>query len=238
MIKKKILIIGGSSELGQYLSNIFLEENNQVFIAGRKFPSNKFSQNVKFIKTDILKPKNFNNFLKKIRNVNFDIVIHNIGGSLGIRSSLNNIKEFKKVWDFNLGYIIPINNILIPKMLKKKWGRIVHVSSGTAQNLSGGAAYSSVKSALNTYTQCLAKDYGKFNIIISAICPGPIKIKGKFLTNQEKRKTKLWKNYVESNLPIKRLAEIKEIGDVIQFLCSEKASYCSGAIWNIDAMQK
>ena len=236
--RKKILIVGGTSELGQYLSNLFSKQKNEVYIAGRKFSSEKFSPDVKFFKTDILKPKSLNNFIKKIRNIDFDIVIHNIGGSLGLRDPLNKLEEFKKVWDFNFGYIIPINNILIPRMLKKKWGRIVHVSSGTAQYLSGGAAYSSVKSALNTYSQSLAKDFGQFNVIISAINPGPIRVKGKFLTKQEKKNTKMWKNFVEANLPIKRTAEIKEIGDVVEFLCSKKSSYCSGAVWNIDAMQK
>ena len=94
--RKKILIVGGTSELGQYLSNLFSKQKNEVYIAGRKFSSEKFSPDVKFFKTDILKPKSLNNFIKKIKNIDFDIVIHNIGGSLGLRDPLNKLKNLKK----------------------------------------------------------------------------------------------------------------------------------------------
>ena len=51
--RKKILIVGGTGELGQYLSNIFSKQNNEVCVAGRKFSSEKLSPDVKFFKTDI-----------------------------------------------------------------------------------------------------------------------------------------------------------------------------------------
>ena len=73
-------------------------------------------------------------------------------------------------------------------MKKRKWGRILHVSSATSYNITGGGPYSSAKSALNSYVKCVANEYGKHNVIISSICPGPINLQNRFLAKQQKKK--------------------------------------------------
>ena len=146
--------------------------------------------------------------------------------------------DYQKLWQYNLGYAVEINNMFIDKMKKNKWGRIVHISSATSFNLTGGGPYSSAKSALNVYVKALAEEYGKYNVIVSAICPGPVRVNKKFLTMQELKKTKFWKNFSSNHLPMGRLARIDEVLPVIDLLASENASFCSGAIWNMDGMQK
>ncbi len=236
-MKKKILIIGGTSGLGIELTKFFLNNKYDLYILGRRIPK-KFEKKVNFFKINIFEDLKFKKVLAKINKENFDIIIHNIGGSLGIKNINSNLGDYQKLWFFNLGYAIQINNLLLPKMKKKKWGRVIHISSATAYNLTGGGPYSSAKSALNTYVKSLASEYGKHNVVISAICPGPINLSNRYLSKQENNNTKFWKAFSKNHLPMKRLLKVKEILPVIELLTSENASYCSGAIWNLDGLQK
>ena len=236
-MKKKILVVGGTSGIGEKISELFINKKYNLSILGRKI-NPKFKNTTNFYKTDILNKKSFNQTLKKIKKKKFDIIVNCIGGSLGIKNSNSSMNNYLKTWQYNLGYAIEINNLFLDNMKKNKWGRIVHISSATSFNLTGGGPYSSAKSALNVYVKALAEEYGKYNVIISAICPGPVRVNKKFLTKQESKKTKFWKNFSSNHLPMGRLARIDEVLPVIDLLASENASFCSGAIWNMDGMQK
>ena len=91
------------------------------------------------------------------KKISFDIIIHNVGGSKKIYDYNMSSDNYKMVWDNNFGYVIEINNFFIPYMKKKKWGRIVHVSSSAAYNFSAPVAYSSAKAALNTYVSSISR---------------------------------------------------------------------------------
>ena len=234
---KKILVVGGTSGIGEKISELFISKKYNLSILGRKINS-KIERNAKFYKTNILDKTNFKNTLKKIKKKKFDIIINCIGGSLGINDPNSSMNDYLKLWQYNLGYAVEVNNMFIDKMKKNKWGRIVHISSATSFNLTGGGPYSSAKSALNVYVKALAEKYGRYNVIVSAICPGPVRVNKKFLTKQEFKKTKFWKNFSSNHLPMGRLAKIEEILPVVDLLASENASFCSGAIWNIDGTQK
>lgn len=234
---KKVLIIGGTSGLGATIAKFFISKNYNLHILGRR-AQRGLTKKVIFHKTDIFNEQNFKKILNKIRKENFDIIIHNIGGSLGIKEINSSLKHYQKLWYYNLGYAIKINNLFLTKMKRKRWGRIIHMSSATSYNLTGGGPYSSAKSALNVYVKSLAQEYGKYNVIASSICPGPIKIPNRFLTKQESKKTKFWKNFSKNHLPMSRLVKPEEILPIIELLASENASYCSGAIWNVDGLQK
>ena len=77
----------------------------------------------------------------------------------------------------------------------------------------------------------------KNKIVISSVCPGPIELPERFMTIAQNKKNKFWREYKKYHLPIGRLAKPEEISSVIYFLSSDKASYCSGAIWNVDGSE-
>tara|TARA_B100001063_G_C16749774_1_gene549590 strand:- start:197 stop:907 length:711 start_codon:yes stop_codon:yes gene_type:complete len=236
-MSKNILIVGGTSGFGLKITEYYIKKKYKLFIIGRKI-NQDLNNKVTFYKTDILNEKKFEKVLSKIKKKNFEIIIHNIGGSLGIKKINSSIKDYQKLWHYNIGYTIKINNLFLDKMKKKNWGRIVHISSATSYNLTGGGPYSSAKMALNTYVKSLANEFGAYNVIASAICPGPIELSNRFLTNQKNKNSKFWKNFVKNHLPMKRMAKPEEILPVIDLLASEEASYCSGAVWNVDGLQK
>ena len=70
-----------------------------------------------------------------------DIVIHCLGGSFGVNKTFSSKEDWIKVWNMNLGYSHEINNLVLPKMLKKKFGRIIHISSIATTFFKGNAPY-------------------------------------------------------------------------------------------------
>ena len=236
--EKKILIVGGSSGLGVHITNMYLNKNFDVSIICRSKNKN-FPKNLKQYVCDVtnnVKLKKTLKIIQKDQN-SFDIIIHNVGGSQKVFNYQVKSDEYFKVWNANLGYAIEINNFFIPSMIKKNWGRIIHISSSAAYNYSAPVAYSSAKSALNTYVSSLARKLIKNKIVISSVCPGPIELPERFMTIAQNKKNKFWREYKKYHLPIGRLAKPEEISSVIYFLSSDKASYCSGAIWNVDGSE-
>ena len=74
-------------------------------------------------------------------------------------------------------------------MKKRKWGRIVHVSSSASYNFSAPVAYSSAKAALNTYVKSMSRRVIKDKIVLSSVCPGPIELPNRYISNSQKRIT-------------------------------------------------
>ena len=238
LLKKKVLIVGGTSGLGFYITKTFLNKHFEISVIGRS-QQNAFPKEVKFYKCDVTKLVELRSVIKKIKkNKNyFDIIIHNVGGSQKIFNEYASSIDYQKVWQANLGYAIEINNSFIPNMIKKKWGRIIHISSSAAYNHLAPPSYSSAKAAVNTYVSSISKRLIKKEIVISSICPGPIELPNRFMTIAQKKGNKYWKEYKKNHLPIGRLSKPEEITSVVYFLSSDKASYCSGANWNVDGSE-
>ena len=236
MSKKKILIIGGTSGLGSQILRNIDRTKYEVSITGRnyKIKDHEFF----FYKLDVLKKIQFKKFITEISKKKFDIIIHSLGGSYGINGHDQESKNYEKLFKLNFFYMVDINKAMLPIMKKRGWGRIVHISSATSYNLSGGPAYSSAKSAVNTYVKAMASEFGKYGIVMSCICPGPIALENRYLTNQQKKNTVWWKNFAKQHLPMGRLAKPIEVSNLINYLISDDASYCSGSVWSLDGLQK
>ena len=233
--KKKVLIVGGSSGLGIHLTEMYLKNNFDVSIISRTKNKN-LSTKVKQFRCDVTKINQLKKILIKFKKnkLFFNLIVHNVGGSQKVFNYKEDSNSYNRVWNSNLGYAVEINNFFIPYMIKKKWGRIVHISSSAAYNYEAPVAYSSAKSALNTYVSSLSRRLIKNKIVMSCVCPGPIELPGRYMTIAQNKKNKFWKEYKKKHLPIGRLARPNEITSVVFFLTSELASYCSGAIWNVD----
>ena len=238
MLKKKVLIVGGSSGLGSHISKLYLKKKYKVTTISRNI-NPKFSKKIKQVICDVSVQDQVKKVLERFKKqkIYFDILIHNVGGSKKVYNYDVTSYEYNKVWENNLGYLIDINNFFLPYMKKRKWGRIVHVSSSASYNFSAPVAYSSAKAALNTYVKSMSRRVIKDKIVLSSVCPGPIELPNRYISNSQKKNNLFWRNYKKNHLPINRLAKPEEITSVIFFLTSNVASYCSGAIWNVDGSE-
>ncbi|MFP5389404.1 MAG: SDR family NAD(P)-dependent oxidoreductase [Thermoleophilia bacterium] len=131
-----------------------------------------------------------------------------------------------------------------PPMAERGWGRIVNVCSTAGKRPSSAMPeYSVAKAAELSLSRLFADRYAKSGVLVNAICPGPVESEmwmepGGLLDQSQQMSGDASREQAlataGSKRPIGRLAASAEIAAAIAFLCSERASYVSGAAWSVD----
>jgi NAD(P)-dependent dehydrogenase (short-subunit alcohol dehydrogenase family) len=138
---------------------------------------------------------------------------------------------FDKIMQINVKAPFYLANLCHESMKSRGGGSIINISSIAGHTPDPGLGiYSVSKAALNMLTKVQAKEWGKDNIRINAICPGLIKTKfSQALWENEKTL-----NHFTKNLPIARMGDVDEIAPMALFLASGASSYCTGQLMSID----
>jgi 3-oxoacyl-[acyl-carrier protein] reductase len=248
---KRVLITGASKNIGLAIVKAFANEGCKLSIISRN--KEKLQGIVEeiggeknghfFVDSDLMIANNPSLAVAKLLKMHssFDIVVHNIGGALGVKNPLGEVSGWQKVWQYNVGIAIEINNIVVPAMIEKSWGRIVHISSisGTKgeplQDPFGGSVpYAAAKSYLNSYVVGLGRELAKDNVIISALLPGVVNSEGKYWDKLKKSNPALVADFIRQNYPIGRFAEPDEIASFAAFMGSNLSSFAAGSLVSID----
>ncbi len=233
-MKKNILITGATGSIGQEVVKLFDKKNKyNLILSGSKKSSvtklkKKFrKKNYIFLVIDFLSfNKKTINFLKKIK---IDIYI-NCAGIINRQDFLDEkLLDMRKLFMINYETPVQISKIILKKMRKQKYGRIVYLNSQMSKLIhpNASASYACSKSALQAFTRHAAKYCGAYNINVNGIMAGTIK--SKMQNNLDKKILKKMIN----NIPLKRIGEKSEVAEMIYFLCSEKGNYVNGALINI-----
>ena len=122
-------------------------------------------------------------------------------------------------------------------MIKKKWGRICHISSISALENQGSPSYCASKAALNAYVRSLARYVAKHNVILNSVMPGAVLTKDGYWDNELKKNPKRVKQYLSERMAIKRFGKTNEISEIVKFLCSDLASFFVGSAILVDGGQ-
>lgn len=163
-----------------------------------------------------------------------EIMVHNLGGSIGVFETFAPAEAWKKSWQFNVGIGHELNRAFIPSMIERRWGRIVHLSTLSTRTHNGYAAYVSAKCALDGYVKTVNREVSKHNVVVSAVAPGAIFAEGRHFARLQKEDPAALEEYFRNHLPIRRLGKAEDIGPVVAFLCSEYASFMAGSIVAVD----
>jgi 3-oxoacyl-[acyl-carrier protein] reductase len=152
-------------------------------------------------------------------------------------------EQWDEMWQLNVMSAMRTMRAALPAMLERGSGSIVNVSSTAAKRPSTGMPnYSVTKAALLSLSRLVADLYAKKGIRCNAVTPGPTATgawldEGGLADQQARRSGKSREEVLESvaaGRPLSRLAEPEEIASVIAFLCSDRASYVTGAAWSAD----
>lgn len=241
---KKVVVTGGSRGLGRSIVTALANEGAIIAVIARD------SKELRSIIVEIggekaghigialdLMQENAGLLLKEQIINGFgwpDIVIHNVGGTLGIRDTFSSSNEYEQVWRFNVGVAMELNNIFVPHMKQKKWGRIVHISSIAAVTVDASLPYCVAKASLNAYVKGLGREVAKFGIIANAVMPGPIIFDGGHWDMMAKEKPEIYQKFLLEKMPGGKIGKPEEISSLVTFLCSEQATYFAGAILAAD----
>lgn len=248
---KRVLIVGGSKGLGGKISECFNAEGCDITVISRRVEYlDRLKQRIggdndnnSFISADLLRPgepaKVINNIVNK--SGGFDIVVHNLGGALGVKDIFSSADEWLDVWKFNVGISIEINNILIPIMVRNGWGRVIHMSSisstagePTAPEFGGAIPYAASKAYINSYVQGIGRELANKNVLVNAVLPGAVRSEGKYWDKMTINNPKIVENFIARHSSIGRFAEPEEIASLVVFLASERATYTAGALVPVD----
>jgi 3-oxoacyl-[acyl-carrier protein] reductase len=114
-------------------------------------------------------------------------------------------------------------------MMKRRWGRIINISSvvGLMGN-KGQANYAASKAGLIALTKSVAKELGSRNVLVNAIAPGFIE------TEMTEAMTDDARSGLTAMIPLERLGKPRDVSAMVAFLASEQASYITGQVFVID----
>src|SRR5713226_7611048 len=147
-------------------------------------------------------------------------------------------EQWDALWQLNVMSYVRCIRAVLPGMKEAGSGTIVNVSSSAGKRPSTGMPnYSVTKAAVLSLSRLVADLYGKHGIRCNAVTPGPTATdawlgEGGLADQQGAREEVLAK--VAAGRPLGRLAEPEEIAAVIAFLCSDRASFVTGAAWSVD----
>ena len=241
---KNVLITGASKNIGKAIALSMAKKNSNLIICARDEREldkvlkimNKFSGTHLTFSIDLEHPKGPTQLFEKLEKfeISPDIIIHNMGGSRQVIDPKFSRQDLLKVWELNLGISHEINNKLLPQMFKRRWGRIILISSLAVKTAKGYIPYVSAKSALEGYVRSMSKYLSNKNIIMNAIAPGLVELPGRYFTKMKKDNPEKLEKYYDEHLPIRRMLKPQEIADLVCFLCAHDVSYMAGAIIPID----
>lgn len=158
-----------------------------------------------------------------------DVLVNNAGitrDNLLIRMSE---KDFDDVISTNLKGAFNCIKHAVPYMLKKRWGRIINISSvvGITGN-AGQVNYSAAKAGIIGITKSLAKEIGTRGITVNAVAPGFIE------TDMTEVLPEKIKEQMLGLIPLKRIGKPADVANLVSFLSSDEASYITGQVINVD----
>ena len=221
---KKILITGATGGIGNSLVEKFYNlESNVVATGTNEDKLNKLKNKYPKIITKKFKLNEHDKIEEFINEIDKDlggleILVNNAGITLDNLSIRLTEENWKKVLDINLTSTFLMCKFAIKKMLKKKFGKIINITSivGHTGNL-GQANYSASKAGIVAFSKTLAVEYAKKNININCVSPGFIKTEMTDKINEE----------IKNNL-VSKIPSGEDVSNSVAFLASDMANYING----------
>jgi len=226
---KKILITGATGGIGNALVDKFDSLGAKVLATGTNEEKLKnLKKNYTNIIVEKFKLEDHGKIESFIELVNeklggLDILVNNAGITLDNLSIRLTEENWKKVLDINLTSSFLMCKFAIKKMLKKKDGKIINITSivGHTGNL-GQANYAASKAGIQAFSKSLAIEYAKKNINVNCVAPGFIKTEMTDKINEDFKKTLI------NKIPCGDLGTGEDVSNCVAFLASDMAKYING----------
>lgn len=241
---KKVLIVGASKGIGRGIANAFAKEKtNIVAIARSQELLNEVKQeclefgaaSFEVVVADIMETNTveFSRELIDTYGV-FDIVIHNVGGSLVSRDYLGEMKEWEYALRFNALEAINMNSVLIPPMVERRYGRVIHTSSISAIMLRGNPLYASAKAFLNAYVTTVGRQLASSDVVLCSVMPGAVSFPGSYWDKFVQEKHPRVEDFLRHHQAADRFGTPEEIANTVVFMASDCSSFMAATNIPVD----
>jgi len=237
---KYALITGGSRGIGKAICIQLAKDTNYSILINYQSNKQAALETLKEVKEaggtgkllqfDVANSEEVKSILDSWHEKNKDAIIEVIVNNAGITKDCLFMwmkpEDWNNVINISLNGFFNVTNHLIQKMLVQKYGRIINiVSLSGLKGTPGQTNYSAAKGAVIGATKALAQEIAKRNITVNAVAPGFIKTDMTSELNEKELK-KL--------VPVNRFGNPEEVAHLVSFLASEKASYITGEVVNIN----
>ena len=226
----KVLVTGATRGIGRATALKLFEAGHDVtgVYENSEYEARELEKTgIKMIKCDISDADAVKELATQVGDI--DALVNNAGVSLKALFQDVTPEEERRLYGVNLFGALNCTRAFLPGMINGKYGVIIFVSSVFGVN--GGSAesdYSASKAALIGLAKSLAKELGPSGIRVNCVAPGIIDTDmNAYLTVEEVR------GLVEE-IPLETLGRPEQVADAVEFLISDRASYITGAVINVD----
>jgi NAD(P)-dependent dehydrogenase (short-subunit alcohol dehydrogenase family) len=243
---KRVLVTGGTKGAGKAIADRFLQGGATVAITARSAPAENTAAH--FIQADVSTSEGTAHVIHEIlsRFKGVDIIVHNVGGSSAPSGGFITVTDelWQQAMDENLYPAVRLDRGLLPSMIERGSGVIVHISSiqRTMPLYDSTLAYAAAKAALTNYSKALANEVSPKGIRVLTISPGFIetdaatrmiqrmaeKDKSDYTAARQKLMDML------GGIPLGRPNRPDEVAELVAFVASDRASAMTGTEIIID----
>lgn len=215
-MRRSVLVTGASRGIGKAVAEGFAALGYEVLAPARS-------------EMDLASNASIDSYISSLKT-NVDVIVNNAGiNPLGGATEFTD-SDLAAVMQINLAAPMRIVRALLPGMRERSYGRVVNISSvWSVVSKPRRFAYSSSKAAINGMTRALAVECAAANVLANSVAPGFVNTE---LTRKNNTEAEI--RAIADNIPAKRLAEPKEIADLVVFLGSEKNTYITGQTIIVD----
>ncbi|GGP11246.1 SDR family oxidoreductase [Nonomuraea glycinis] len=241
-IKGKVaLVTGGSAGIGLAAAKSLAKEGCDVCVSARNperladavVELQEFGGVVHAVLADVEDPDAAERVVRETRDVvgPVDILVANAGGPPAGRFVDASMADWELAIQRNLLGTVRLARAVLPEMRARGWGRIVTITSRSAREALDGLALSnSTRSAVAGLVRTLAREVGADGVLVNNVMPGSIDTERlRDLAGSEEALAER-----AGSVPLGRIGRPEEVGDVVAFLASERASYMNGVSVLVD----
>lgn len=230
---------GSTGGIGRATAGLLADEGARVITCGRG--SAPGVGEAKHVNADLMQPGEPERVIAESGDL--DVLVNNVGYAEQRDFLAVTDEQWNEVWELNVMSYVRAIRAAVPAMKQRGRGVIVNVSSTAGKRPSTGMPdYTVTKAAVLSLSRLVADLYAGDGIRCNAIAPGPTATEawlgdGGLADQQAARSGKTREEVLEAvgkGRPLGRLAQPDEIAAVIAFLCSDRASYVTGAAWSAD----
>lgn len=252
---KNAIVTGGSKGIGKGITAALAKEGCNVSICARHRDelqatadelTNSESEIIA-IQADLTKEEDIEKVVNKTAEAfgSIDILVNN-AATIGQSGTFENtsLEEWRNLFELNLFAVVSISRKVIPFMKKQSWGRIINISSENgSQPYPDMVHYSASKGALNNFSKSLSKQYADDGILVNTVSPAFVMsplVENMMQESADEEgisSEEAIERFLSEQRPhieVKRPGTVEEVGPLIAFLASEKASFINGANYRID----
>jgi 3-oxoacyl-[acyl-carrier protein] reductase len=251
-LKNRVAIVTGSSQgIGKAIAYGLAKEGANITICARTADTLKttakeiesmFGTEVLAFPANLKVKENIQAMVKATANKfrRIDVLVNNTGGPPSALFHETTDKDWQETFDSLLMSVVNCCREVIPYMKAQKWGRIINMTSFAAKQPAERLILSNaIRAGVLGLTKTLSNELAEYGILVNAVCPGwTLTDRVKYLAQSTTEKTgKDYDTIISEwarSTALNRMAQPEEIANLVVFLASEKASYMTGAVVQVD----